>query len=72
MKLSSLIAVLFTAFLVVGCSSPQDRAYKAQEKVHKERLRLIDDYQKCIAKAGEDAAKRESCEQYLRAADALK
>lgn len=72
MKLTSLIAALFVAVLVVGCSSPQDRAYKAQEKVHKERLKLIEDYQECINKAGDDTAKRESCEQYLRAADALK
>jgi hypothetical protein len=57
---------------MTACSSPQDKAYKAQEKVHKERLELVDKYQKCLKKAGEDKDKREACEQYLKAAEALK
>ena len=56
----------------VGCSTPQDRAYEAQEKVHEERLQLIDDYKACLNEAGDDKLKTESCDQYLKAADALK
>ncbi len=57
---------------LAGCSSPQDRAYEAQEKVHEERLQLIDDYKACLKKAGDDKQKTEACDQYLKAAEALK
>ena len=72
MKWITLTALSFTAFLLFGCASPQDRAYTAQEKVHKERLKLVDEYKKCLEKAGEDQSKVEACDQYLKAADALK
>ena len=57
---------------LAGCSSPQDRAYSAQEKIHKERLQLVDDYKECLKKAGDDKQKTEACDQYLKAAEALK
>ncbi len=67
---------MFLLALIVGmtlaCSSPQDRAYQAQEKVHKERLKLVEKYQKCMKEAGEDQQKKEACDQYLKASEALK
>jgi hypothetical protein len=67
---------IFLLALIVGmtlaCSSPQDKAYKAQEKVHKERLKLVDQYKNCLKEAGEDKQKIEACDQYLKAAEALK
>ena len=67
---------IFLLALAVGttlaCSSPQDKAYKAQEKVHKERLKLVEKYEKCMKDAGEDEEKKKACEQYLKAAEALK
>ncbi|KPK26997.1 MAG: hypothetical protein AMK69_11190 [Nitrospira bacterium SG8_3] len=67
---------IFLLALIVGmtlaCSSPQDRAYQAQEKVHKERLKLVEKYQKCMKEAGEDQQKKEACDQYLKASEALK
>ena len=67
---------IFLLALIVGmtlaCASPQDKAYKAQEKVHKERLELVEKYQKCMKDAGEDEQKKAACDQYLKAADALK
>ena len=67
---------VFVLTLAIGafasCSSPQDKAYKAQEKVHTERLKLVDEYKKCLKKAGDDKMKIEACDQYLRAAEALK
>ena len=67
---------VFLLALIVGttlaCSSPQDKAYKAQEKVHKERLKLVEQYKKCLKEAGEDKQKIEACDQYLKAAEALK
>jgi len=58
--------------LTLGCSSPQDKAYKAQGKVHEERLKLVKKYEKCMKDAGDDQAKAQRCDQYLKAADALK
>jgi len=58
--------------LTLACSSSQDKAYQAQEKVHKERLKLVEQYQNCMKKAGDDKAMKEACEEYLKAAEALK
>jgi len=67
---------MFVLAIIVGmtlaCASSQDKAYEAQEKVHKERLKLVEKYQKCMKEAGEDQQKKEACDQYLKAADALK
>jgi len=71
MKLSSAIFT-FLALLTMACASSQDKAYKAQEAVHKERLSLVDEYKKCLKKADTDKVKVEACDQYLKAAEALK
>lgn len=60
------------AFTIMGCASSQDKAYEAQEGVHKERLRLVEEYQKCMKEAGDDTMKADGCEQYLKASEALK
>jgi len=70
-KVQVLLLVMFS-LTVLGCSSSQDKAYEAQEGVHKERLALTEKYQKCMDDAGGDAAKAETCDQYLKAAEALK
>ena len=72
MKLISVFLIFMVLLLTLACSNPQDRAYKAQEGIHKERLKLVDQYQKCLKKAGSDKAKVEGCDQYLKAAEALK
>ena len=70
-KLISAIST-FLVLSVMACASPQDKAYKAQESIHKERLKLVDEYKKCLGKAGTDKVKVEACDQYLKAAEALK
>ncbi|KPJ75031.1 MAG: hypothetical protein JRH12_12415 [Deltaproteobacteria bacterium] len=65
-----MLALMLGVF--TACSSSQDRAYKAQENVHKERLELVEKYNKCMEKAGDDAQKKEACEPYLKSAEALK
>lgn len=71
MRLISIILLSFFAFSMLGCSSSQSKAYKAQEKVHSERLQLVEKYQKCVKEAGDDSVKAEACEQYLKASEAL-
>jgi hypothetical protein len=72
MKSIRILVLVFVLGLVLGCASAQDRAYEAQEKVYKERLRLVDEYQKCVERAGNDKQKVETCDQYLKASEALK
>jgi hypothetical protein len=72
MKLFYIFVIVVIAGLTFGCASPQDRAYKAQEGVHKERLKLVSEYQKCLKKAGNDKVAIEACDSYLKAAEALK
>ncbi|MCF1184022.1 hypothetical protein L0E83_11330 [Marichromatium gracile] len=74
MRLLTLLLVALFALSTTACGGAaraQKRAYKAQENVAKERLRLIDSYQRCVDKAGTDALKREGCESHLKAAQAL-
>lgn len=72
MKSMYIFVLALVLGLSLGCASSQDKAYKAQEKVHKERLKLVDEYKKCIQKAGTDQAAIEACDSYLKAAEALK
>ena len=76
--LKTTLIVLATASLVAcgGASRKASRAeaksYKATASVSEERLRLVDEYRKCVSKAGSDTLKIEVCDSYLKAAEALK
>lgn len=72
MKLIQIILLSIVAFSILGCSSSQSKAYKAQEKVYNERLELVESYQKCLKDAGDDNVKAEACERYLKASESLK
>jgi uncharacterized lipoprotein YajG len=67
------IATLITAIaMLAGCSSPQDKAAAAQEKIAKQRLDLVAKYQTCVTNAAGDQQKAAACDSYLKAADALR
>ncbi len=79
MKHVKILAGLAVLAMLAGCSSPQDRAAKAQErsyealeKAAQERLELVDKYQECVKAAGSDNEKIEACDTYLKAAEALR
>ena len=72
MKYLQVLLLPIVAFTMFGCANPQDKAYEAQAGVHNERLQLIETYQKCVKDAGDDSEKVEMCDQYLKAAEALK
>lgn len=72
MKLLKILLVVIAAGTIMACQNAQDRAAKSQEEVNRERLELVDKYQKCIKKAEKDKEKEAECEQYLKAAEALK
>lgn len=79
MNFAEVVSVAMLIGFLAACSSPQDRAakaqessYKAQEKVAKERLKLVEKYQACIKNAGDDQQKAAACDSYLKSAEALK
>ncbi|MDJ0609224.1 MAG: hypothetical protein QNJ67_09630 [Kiloniellales bacterium] len=79
MKHVKILAGLAVLGMLAGCSSPQDRAAKAQErsyeaieKAAQERLELVDKYQDCVKEAAGDNEKIEACDSYLKAAEALR
>ena len=72
-----IIVCVMVIVVVCGCTSRRaERASaksdNAQTKVSQERLKLVEDYKKCIKKAGEDKNKIEACDTYLKAAETLK
>ena len=72
MKLLKILLVVIVAGTIMACQSAQDKAAKSQEEVNRERLELVNKYQECIKKAEKDKEKEAECEQYLKAAEALK
>lgn len=74
MRAISMILVLALTLVLAGCggaSGAQKRAFRAQEAVAKERLRLVEKYQACVRAAGNDPVAERSCETYLSSAEAL-
>ena len=72
------LALLAMVAALTACSSPQDKAAKAQEESAKadtqlteERLRLTKEHEKCVADAGQDEAKLAQCDQILKRIEAL-
>ncbi len=72
MRVKQCICVLAIVALVTGCGSAQRKVNKSETEINKERLSLIEDYNKCIKKAGKNEAKAEACDTYRKAAEALK
>lgn len=79
MQYVKILACVAAVSALAACSSPEERAakaqersYKAQEDVAKERLELVDKYQACVKEAAGNTQKVEACDSYLRAAEALK
>jgi len=71
MKAKIGLCILVIAALVAGCGSGQRKVNKSEAAVNQERLSLIEDYKKCVKKAGKDEAKKEACESHRKAAEAL-
>lgn len=70
-----LMVLLTVAALVAGCgggAAAQKRAYRAQEEVAKERLRLVEKYQDCMKDARGDVFAERACQTYRDSAEALK
>ncbi len=75
MMLRNPMLALALAALLAGCGggeAAQKRAYRAQEEVAKERLRLVEKYQECMKDARGDVFAEHACQTYRDSAEALK
>jgi len=72
MKFMKIFLVVIAAGLMFACATPEEKAYKSQTAVNQERLKLIDQYKNCMKNAEKNKTEGTECEQYLKAADALK
>ena len=78
MKTVKALIFVCVMVMVVACGGSERKANRAtakaadsQSKIAQERLKLVEDYKKCIKKAGEDKNKIEACDSYLKAAESL-
>jgi len=72
MKFMKIFLVVIVAGVILACATAADKAHKSQTAVNKERLELIDQYKKCMKNAEKNKTEGTECEQYLKAAEALK
>jgi hypothetical protein len=72
MDILKAVCIAVAAVSLAGCASEQEKAAEAQKEVAERRLELVDEYQKCVKKAGDDQQKVAACESYLKAAESLK
>jgi hypothetical protein len=72
MKLVRIFMLVLVLVTMGACGRAERKANKAEADIRNERFRLVELYQKCVKKAGEDSARVEACDSYLKAADALK
>ena len=72
MKLMRIFLVVIVAGMMLACQSAERRHTKSQTELNKEKVKLSQEYQKCMKKADGDKEKEAECEKYLKAAEALK
>ena len=72
MKFMKIFLVVIVAGVILACATAADKSHKSQTAVNKERLELIDQYKKCMKNAEKNKTEGTECEQYLKAAEALK
>lgn len=66
------IIIIVAIAALAGCTTDQERAVAADADFKEERLKILQNYQKCVDEAKQDEAKLKACEHYLKAIDAMK
>ena len=72
MKLMRIFLVVIVAVMMSACGSAERQANRSQAELNKEKVKLSEQYQKCMEKAKGDKDKEAECEKYLKAAETLK
>lgn len=77
MNYAAMMCAVGTAVLVAACSTPQERAARAQEKSYKldaeikrERLNLLEEYKECVE--SKRPGTESQCDYLLKAAEAIR
>ena len=71
MKLMRILLVVIVAGMMSACSSAERKESRSQTELNKEKVKLSEEYQKCMKKANGDKDKEAECEKYLKAAEPL-
>ena len=71
MKLLRIFLVVIVAGMMSACSSAERKESRSQTELNKEKVKLSEEYQKCMKKANGDKDKEAECEKYLKAAEPL-
>ena len=78
MQRPATLARLTALVVLAGCASPAEKAAEAQERMAnsqneliQERLKLAEEHEKCVDKAGSDQTKLAKCDQILKRIQAL-
>lgn len=69
---SVIITVFSTLILVAGCTSPEERAARAEAEIKEERLKTLAEYKDCVREADGNTNKLVTCDALLKAIEALK
>ena len=72
MKLVKILLVVIVAGTILACQSAERRETRSKTELNKEKVKISQEYQKCVKKAEGDKDKEAECEKYLKAAEALK
>jgi len=72
MKLMRIFLVVIVAGMMSACQSAERRHTRSQTELNKEKIKISEEYQKCLKNAEGDKDKEAACEQYLKAGEALK
>jgi hypothetical protein len=72
MKLMRIFLVVIVVGMMSACGGAERKADKSQAEINKEKIKISEEYQKCLKNAKGDKDKEAGCEQYLKAGEALK
>ena len=71
MKFMRILLVVIVAGMMSACSSAERKESRSQTELNKEKVKLSEEYQKCMKKAEGDKDKEAECEKHLKAAEPL-
>ena len=72
MKLLRIFLVVIVAGMMSACGGAESKVKKSEAEINKEKIKISEEYQKCLKNAKGDKDKEAACEQYLKAGEALK
>lgn len=72
MKLMKIFLIVIVVGMMSACGSAEKNVQKSEAEINKQKIKISEEYQKCIKEAEGDKDKEAACEQMLKASEALK